>query len=733
MSSTKITIKQFKNPIQVNPNYPDETWQLIRGAIHEIHRKNASGLSFEELYRNAYNMVLHKYGDMLYRGLRSEVHDHLCNVAHHVASSNDQSFLIELKSAWEEHKTSMTVIRDILLYMDRVYVQRHQVPTVYDLGLILFRENVARADKIRGRLRDTLLDNIERERNGEVIDRRLVKSVTQMLVDVGVNSRAIYEEDFEKPFLDSSAEFYRGEAQRFIGENSCSEYLKKVEARLREEAERVLYYLDSSTGPLIRGVVERQLISDHINDLIDMENSGLVSMLKDDMVSDLSRLYSLFSRVPDALMAARESLNQYVRNTGKAIVTDTEVTKGNSSTFVPQLLALKEKYDRILKQSFGDDKIFQECINRAFEYFINHNPRCPEYISLFIDDNLKRGLKTATEEEVDSKLDKVMMLFRYIQEKDMFEKYYKQHLAKRLLFGKSVSDDAERTMIGKLKTECGYQFTSKLEGMFNDMRLSADTMDRFKEHLVNTPISLNGVDLNVQVLTTIFWPTQTAKNCHLPPEIIHCCEAFKQFYLGAHNGRRLTWQTNMGTAEVKATFDGKLKELIVSTYQMCILLLFNAGDTLSFKELKENTGIPVQDLQRNLLSLSCGKQRLLLKQPRTKQFADTDTFSFNGNFKSNYYRVKIMTVSVKESEPERVETRQKVDEDRKHQIEAAIVRVMKSRTRMEHSQLIAEVSAQLSSRFRPNPNIIKKRIESLIEREYLERSSANRKIYQYLA
>lgn len=44
-----------------------------------------------------------------------------------------------------------------------------------------------------------------------------------------------------------------------------------------------------------------------------------------------------------------------------------------------------------------------------------------------------------------------MMIFRYLQEKDVFEKYYKQHLAKRLLLGRSVSDDAERTMIAKLK------------------------------------------------------------------------------------------------------------------------------------------------------------------------------------------------------------------------------------------------------------------------------------------
>ena len=94
---------------------------------------------------------------------------------------------------------------------------------------------------------------------------------------------------------------------------------------------------------------------------------------------------------------------------------------------------------------------------QAFEHFININQHSPEYISLFVDDQLRKGLKGTSEEEMEAVLEKVVMLFRYLQEKDVFEKYYKQHLAKRLLGGRSVSDDAERSMIAKLKHECCYQ------------------------------------------------------------------------------------------------------------------------------------------------------------------------------------------------------------------------------------------------------------------------------------
>ena len=74
-----------------------------------------------------------------------------------------------------------------------------------------------------------------------------------------------------------------------------------------------------------------------------------------------------------------------------------------------------------------------------------------------------------------------MIIFRYIRDKDVFESYYKTHLQKRLLGNRSLSSDMERSMITKLKTECGFQFTSKLEGMFADLNISKDMMQSFNK------------------------------------------------------------------------------------------------------------------------------------------------------------------------------------------------------------------------------------------------------------
>ena len=153
--------------------YVTHIWEFLRTSIVEIQRKNNSGLSFEELYRNAYTMVLHKHGDRLYNGLRDVVAQHLVcertRLLNVLEAHGD--LLRELVQTWNEHHTAMVMIRDILMYMDRVYVTQNNLDNVYNLGLTLFRENVARFPALCEALRRILLEMVSAERRGEIIDR----------------------------------------------------------------------------------------------------------------------------------------------------------------------------------------------------------------------------------------------------------------------------------------------------------------------------------------------------------------------------------------------------------------------------------------------------------------------------------------------------------------------------------------------------------------------------------
>jgi len=98
------------------------------------------------------------------------------------------------------------------------------------------------------------------------------------------------------------------------------------------------------------------------------------------------------------------------------------------------------------------------------------------------------------------------------------------------------------------------------------------------------------------------------------------------------------------------------------------------------------------------------------------------------------YKIKVPTATAKENKnTEKADISDKVDEDRRHMVEATIVKVMKTRRKIEHNALIAEATKILSQKFNPDPTMIKKRIESLIDREYMERDNEDRRFYKYIA
>ena len=149
--------------------------------------------------------------------------------------------------------------------------------------------------------------------------------------------------------------------------------------------------------------------------------------------------------------------------------------------------------------------------------------------------------------------------------------------------------------------------------------------------------------------------------------------------------------------------------------------------TAVFNELSTRIGCEEDVLKRILHSLSCGKYKILQKYPSSKKVDLFDKFKVNETFQSNMRKLRIPMASLEESHnPKRVE------EDRSIAIEAAIVRIMKARKRLAHTQLVAEVIKQLIF-FKPEPRTVKRRIEHLIDREYLERDEDQPNHYRYLA
>jgi cullin 3 len=774
-------------------------------------------------------MVINKFGGRLYDGLVATQTAHLARVAAGIAAvpGSGDELLRALKAGWDHHAKSMAMVRDILMYMDRIYVPHAGVAPVHALGRALWRDGVVRHPAIGGRARAAALAAAAAERTGGSADRALVRAYTSMLADLGAD---VYENDFEAAFLAEAGEFYAGErAAAAAAGTPPPVYLAAAEARLAEEAARVGHYLDPGTGPKLTAVVEGALLAGAAaDDIVGAPVGGLVSLLEagggpggapgPGPMADLARMHRLLGRVEGGHDRMRAALGAHVRAAGGALAADPGAA-ADPPAWVGRALAFKARFDAVVVGAWGGDKAFTNAVNAACEAWLNQAPRAPEFLSLFIDDRLRRGGRgggpgeeaggggggeaaepttaaaaaDAAASADDAVWDRALTLFRFLADKDVFERYYKQHLARRLLsagrssggsgngpdgggLSASPADEAERGLLARLKAECGYQFTSKLESMFTDMKTSRDLMADYRAAAAagragggkageGGPASSAGpdasasaappVDLSVQVLTTGSWPTPAPSACVLPPHLTAACDAFAAFYLAKHGGRKLAWQAGLGSADVRASgfASGKRHELSVSTYQMVLLLQFNAAPAsgLTAAALGAATGIPAPDLTRALQSLACVRgKNVLTKSPAGKAVAPTDVFTANAGFTSRLFKVKIGTVSASRAEADPNAgagglggpggdggglggTRARAEGDRKPQVDAALVRCMKARRAADHGTLVAEVTRQLAGRFVPPPALVKQRIESLIEREFLERDANDRKLYRYLA
>eukprot|EP00775_Hariotina_reticulata_P012777 gene12777-12905_t len=681
----KLVIKPLKLKPKLPENFEDDTWSKLQAAVKAVHNKQPVASSLEELYRAVEDVCRHQMQDRLYNRLQAECDEHIAAQLSSLQGQTQLSpsaFLEPVSSLWDDYCSQMLMIRSIFLYLDRTYViNLPGLRSLFDTGLASLRQHLAAHPKVESHIMRGLLDLVERERLGEAVDRQLLAGLVRMLSDLG-----LYSSMFSPRLLEETSAFYRTEGERLMESSDVPHYLLHCESRLQQEQERCLHYLDSSSRRPLLHVVEQQLLAAHIGPLLA---KGFKPLMAAHWVEDLARLHSLLGRVggTDAL---RDEWRLYITTTGITIVKD----EANDKEMIERLLKLKGQLDEVLSRAFASSAAFNDFLTSAFQSAINSRSNKPaELLAKFIDAKL-RGSKGVSEGDLEATLDKALVLFGYIQGKDVFEAFYKKDLAKRLLLGRSASMDAEKLMISKLKAGCGGNFTANIEGMFRYAVGHAAAAGQELGH----------------------WQT-----------------SFKEFYSKQYSTyRQLAWQHSLSTAMLKANFPKGSKELSVSLLQALVLLLFNDADELSYEAIKEQLGTSDEkELQRTLLSLSVGKVRVLSKSPKGPECNPGDVFSYNAAFSNPLFRIKINNIQLKETQEENAKTNAQVVQERQHAIDAAIVRVMKMRKTLAHKLLVQEVMTQL--RFQLTNSDLKKRIDNLIEREFLERSSSDSQVYNYLA
>ncbi|XP_075653952.1 cullin-1-like isoform X2 [Castanea sativa] len=741
----------------------EQGWELMQKAITKLKNileglpePQFSGEDYMMLYTTIFNMCTqrppHDYSQQIYYKYRETFEEYITStVLPSLKEKNDEFMLRELVKRWAIYRVLGRWLSHFFSYLDRYFIAQWNLPRLNEVGLTCFRDLVY--EEFNGKVRDFVISLINKEREGEQVDRALLRNVLDIFVAIGMGQMDQYENDFEAAFLKDTVAYYSQKASSWILEDSCPDYMLKAEKCLRREKDGVSLYLHSSTEAKLLEKIQHEFLSVYVTQLLEKDNSQCHALVRDDKVEDLSRMsellfylsknkerFRLLFRIPRGIEPVSSLFKQYVTAEVTALVKQAEDAASNKKAekkdmvglqeqvFVRKVIELHEKYQAYV----NDYHTFHKALKEAFEVFNKGvaGSSSAELLATFCDNILKKGSSwKLSDEDIEETLEKVVKLLDYISEKDLFAEFYRKKLARRLLFDKSANDDHERSILTKIKRKCGGQFTSKMERMVTDLTLTRENQTSFEEYLSNNSHANPGIDLTVTVLTTGFWPRYKSFDLNLPPELVKCVKVFREFYQTKTKHRKLTWIYSLGTCNISGKFEPKTMELIMTTYQASALLLFNSSDRLSYSDIMTELNLTDNDIVRLLHSLSCAKYKILNKEPNTKTISPTDYFEFNSKFTDKMRRIKILLPPVDEKK----KVIEDVDKDRLYAIDASIVRVMKSRKVLGHQQLVMECVEQLGHMFKPNLKAIKKRIDDLITRDYLERDKDNPNLFRYLA
>lgn len=227
---------------------------------------------------------------------------------------------------------------------DKVHTEPNGLAPTYTLGLHLFLVHLLRNPDvaIEQNVLNVSLALIRIERDGEIVNRGLLKTLTDMLCELREVSsdgkqgegESVYKSWWEEHFLSETRRYYTTEADTNLETLSTPEFLLRVEKRLSEESDRIETYLHPNTCPLLFSLLDNVLIANTAQTVISNPTTGLASLLQDDKIDDLSRMYKLFGRTGDGHILLQRGLKAWMVEQGAKII-DNNASSSAASTTAP--------------------------------------------------------------------------------------------------------------------------------------------------------------------------------------------------------------------------------------------------------------------------------------------------------------------------------------------------------------------------------------------------------------
>lgn len=676
---------------------------------------------------------------------------------------------------WQRYLIGSTRLNDVLDYINRYWVAKERADghrEIYDvLSLCLLSWRDYKFYKNLPTLMSEIMEQIRMQREGKMDTSVNLSVAIKSFVLLGFDANdlkkqnlSVYINDFEKTFLTETYNYYTGESDKYIKENGVVNYLSKAQQRIDEELKRLEELNDHTRRPL-NDVLNQVLVTNHAEEI----RAQLTPLLDQERYTDIAFMNRLLRRVPMTIEPLLLDFQQYVKQKGLTAVQelkermDAEANaehhatnskhrqhkKGDvdAKTYINTLLSVYDKFRKVVQEAFDNNEAFVKALDGACKAFINTNAiatptarsksRTPDLLAKYSDELLRKH-----DNSEDMSVDNLMTVFKFIDDKESFEVWYRRYLSKRLMGGTMSPEDEEReeVIIQRLKTANSIEYTTKIANMFNDIRVSRDLGNIYKEEIGSSAASKGYVpDLEPRILDSASWSAifrGSNESFILPKELIKSQEEFEKTYQTRYSGRQLNWIWNRSRIELKTSNlsrPGKPPfHFTVTLFQYAILSPFNDTDTMTSYQLLEATALPPEVFKANMIPLV--KNKLLIQQPEgeDQMLNPATTFTMVKEYTSKKIKVNFASgVRMSDSKNRDKETNEEVERRHHELLKACIVRIMKARKECKHERLTNEVY-QIIDRFKPTVGDIKRAIEVLIDEQYLARGDDG-STYVYLS
>ena len=714
------------------------------------------------LYKLVYDIMMSKnksIRDLCLQRLNGTIKFHCQNIYDKIISNENNDFLAIFINNWNSYKNNV-VNNFILKVFKYLNYANKLIMRNYDLEKemnAIFKVKIY--DSLEAKLKSNFFDYINIYRNYDNNNNSIDNNNNSIENKNNINEKILILKDFilfldyfdERNFYvdikNNTYSYYTNLSNSLI-KNSFIEYFNYFYDKLNKEDEYLKIYLNLE---LVNDINERlkEIVFYNNSEKILSFNDGFLFLLNNEKENSnlLKKIFNVFHQNEKSLNILLNLFKTFIKEKFNEFLLKNNYLNSNlnlkeiaNSNFLNLYLNFQKYILSIIEKNFNNNNLFNVVFKEIMEQIqkqkenINTSYLLPYHFDKYL--RKSAGISSNSNTAIEG-INSGLQIFSQISEQDIFIEIYRNLLCNRLVNNDYVSIDAEKYLIEQLKKQCGNEYISKIDTMIMDYNLNTELTNNFKEFLNNNSnennnfiSAINNINSSLMILSNEHWPINNFNMFHikLPNNLITLQNLIFKYYHINYPGRTVQWAYENSKVELNAVFPHKKYKIICNTIQACVLLLFNDKNILFNNFILFSTILKLlnienkNDLENNIKPLL--NSSLLIK---LNDENNNDKFILNKNFGDENEIIKVEMPIKKEN----YVRKEYIEEDRSMAIDGMIVKILKSKKKMEFNEVINYILTNLE-RFRVKVESIKKRINSLIERELIGRDKNDANILTYI-